>query len=197
MLVPMIFWMLGCGGPEGGETGREPTGMPAPTTCDCPDPVDTDVATGEFGGWPTPSVEILVPGSVAIGPTIVVDVRVYDLVFVGSPIGDETLGGGTETGRPDTGRLKPPRGLLTPLLPVIGLSLDALLPMADAHQPNDRPAGYVRLRLDGVVVAEEPATRFRLEGVAPGKHLVEAEVVWADGDTFLPPVLDAQSFEVQ
>lgn len=194
MVGAVVWWLLACTGKQPEDSGSAVPGTTPDTDCACPEPAETDTQTGEFGGWPTPSVEILIPGSVAIGPTIVVDVRVYDLVFVGAPIGDETLdGGGTETGKAEL-----PRGLLlTPLLPVLGLSLDALVPTAQAHNPQDRPAGYVRVRLDGVVVAEEPATRFRLEGVTPGPHLVEAEVVWADGDAFFPPVLDARSFEVQ
>ncbi len=196
-MVPVVaWWLLACGG---GTTPAE-DGDPAGEECPCAEPTvppETDPPAEEFGGWPAPSVEILIPGTIAIGPTVILDVRVYDLVFVGAPIGDETLDG-TETGRPDTGRRDMPRSLLlTPLFPVLGLSLDAMVDAAEAHQPQDRPAGYVKVRLDGVVVAEEPATRFRLENLAVGQHLVEAEVVWSDGDPFLPPVIASQSFEVQ
>ena len=82
-------------------------------------------------------------------------------------------------------------------LPLMSLLFDHLEPLAMAHDPDERPAGYVRVRLDGIIVAEEPATRFYLDGVLLGEHHLEAELIYADGDTFFPPILDSQTFTVE
>lgn len=183
MAVPFLWWLLACadgGGHEDVAADSDP--------CDCAVPEtdsDTDPAT-TLPSWPAPSIEILVPGSIAVGPSIVVDIRVYDFVFIGPAIGDQT--GGTQTGawRP-----------VLPGYPLLGVGLASLEGTARAHEPTERSAGYIRLRLDGEIVAEEPATRFYLDGMEPGEHSLEAELLWLDGDVFFPPQIDLQSFTVQ
>lgn len=179
MAVPLLWWLLACtdgSGPEDTDSDSH--------ACACADS-DTEPTT-ILPSWPAPSIEILVPGSIAIGPSIVVDIRVYDFVFIGPAIGDQTGGEQTGAWRP-----------ALPAWPLLGEGLAALEGTARAHEPTERPAGYIRLRLDGEIVAEEPASRFYLEGVEPGEYSLEAELVWLDGDTFFPPQIDLQSFTVQ
>ncbi len=183
MAVSILWWLLAC-------TGPAPVVETGAGACECP-PVgtvtDTDADTDTTApSWPAPSIEILVPGSIAIGPSIVVDIRVYDFVFIGPAIGDQTGGGQTGSWRP-----------ALPRYPLLGEGLAALEGTARAHPTSERPAGYIRLRLDGEIVAEEPATRFYLDGVEPGEHSLEAELLWLDGDTFFPPQIDIQTFTVQ
>lgn len=164
-MIAALWLLAACAGNDREETGTKPD-----PTCDCPTttPDTTPSVTDTAVVWPPPTVDILVPGSIAVGPSMIVDLRVTDFLFVGPPIGDQTGGGTGGTGA-----------------------------APHAHPPTARPSGYVRVTLDGAVVAEEPATRFYLDGVGPGDHYVQAELVYPDGEQFFPPVLEIQQFTIE
>lgn len=61
-----------------------------------------------------------------------------------------------------------------------------LLPVASAWAHGEgehgEPAGFVQLRLDGVVVADLTSTQHTLTDVAAGPHTLDAALYYADGD---------------
>lgn len=75
--------------------------------------------------------------------------------------------------------------------------LDALVPSAEAHVAGEDPNGYVELKLDGVVVAEEAATSIVVQGVLVGEHILTATLRYPDGDSFFPDVNDRVTFTAE